>query len=755
MNALPGKLVAAWRAARRRRGAIVAVASLLAITLLAAIGWRIGSTIGALFAAIVGIVVAMAVAAHWLRQLDATRVARRLDAQRRDVDDSSALLFADGATLTGLQRLQRQRLRQRVDDGPDIDLREPWPTRALALAGGASFVLTAATLLIDRVPSIGDITGTGAVTDTTAATATLKRISLAIEAPAYTGIAPTATTTLDGKAPRGSLLRWRLQVAPRPDSVTLAFHDGSAMKLVRDGDDWIGERRLDASVLYRVVTTVLPLDDGRLHRLDAIADSSPEVRVIEPERSLTLLASGQTQWPLKFEARDDHGLAGAALTITLAQGTGENVTFKEQTLTLDGTPLSDDPALATRARRYETTLDLPALGIAQGDDVIVRLAVGDNAEPTPNTTRSASFILRWPAPAASDGSGIEGMVQDHLPAYFRSQRQIIIDTEALIADLPSIDEETALRRSDTIGVDQRLLRLRYGQFLGEEAESGLQGPPPGSDDNDHADDDGHDHDKDHDGDGDSAGSNSGDDKARKAKADALAGDHDHGNAGATKRFGDAGAVVAEFGHVHDHAEAATLLDPETRRLLKAALDEMWQAELHLRQVEPTKALPYEQRALGFIKEVQQASRIYLARVGLELPELDETRRLTGKRDDVDNRTDALLPASPDRAIVASAWKAIDDAANAGQPIAAADLQPLENWLRERETALPDALGVIAAIDTLVRDPDCNDCRQQLRNLLWPLLPTPAAHSAPRPRDDAAAEAWRDALSRRTPRGANP
>ena len=61
-------------------------------------------------------------------------------------------------------------------------------------------------------------------------------------------------------------------------------------------------------------------------------------------------------------------------------------------------------------------------------------------------------------------------MQKTLPAYFRSQRQIIIDSEALLAERAALDEAKFLARADAIGVDQKILRLRYGQFLGEESE---------------------------------------------------------------------------------------------------------------------------------------------------------------------------------------------------------------------------------------------------------------------------------------------
>ncbi|MCG2968705.1 hypothetical protein, partial [Escherichia coli] len=83
-------------------------------------------------------------------------------------------------------------------------------------------------------------------------------------------------------------------------------------------------------------------------------------------------------------------------------------------------------------------------------------------------------------------------------------------------------------------------------------------------------------------------------------------DHDHGTpqADSAPIFGAATDVLSEYGHTHDHAEAATLLDPQTRAILKAALDQMWSSEGELRQGRPERALPFAYKALGFIKQVQ-------------------------------------------------------------------------------------------------------------------------------------------------------
>ena len=60
-----------------------------------------------------------------------------------------------------------------------------------------------------------------------------------------------------------------------------------------------------------------------------------------------------------------------------------------------------------------------------------------------------------------------------MPEYFRSQRQIIIDSEKLLREKKCIAKETFNARSNSLAYDQKVLRLRYGEFLGEEFESGI------------------------------------------------------------------------------------------------------------------------------------------------------------------------------------------------------------------------------------------------------------------------------------------
>jgi hypothetical protein len=150
-------------------------------------------------------------------------------------------------------------------------------------------------------------------------------------------------------------------------------------------------------------------------------------------------------------------------------------------------------------------------------------------------------------------------------------------------------------------------------------------------------------------------------------------------------------------------------------------------------------LPYENRALAYIKQVQQSSRIYLARVGLELPGVDESRRLSGDRKSVTDRTSALAPAQVGDTDALALWQALDTHATP-------DFDAFERWLTtQKSSGDGDRLGLLAAIDRVRRDPACEECRRNLRSLLWTLLPQPAAGVPARTTPDAAGRAYLDAL----------
>ncbi|OBU65322.1 hypothetical protein A9K58_14670 [Stenotrophomonas maltophilia] len=709
----------AWR--RARRGSSL-------ITLLLGLPWALAATSLALrlagfdIACVIGtasVLICAAFATARARQLDRQWLQRQLDASGAS-EDSADLLFADAASLNPLQLRQRAHVLATLE-GAMPDLHPRWPRTALALCWMVGLAITLLALgwpRSARGPETSAATSQGNATP--AGPLHLQSTRLRIAAPAYTGQPTLTRNTLDAKVAADSRLSWSLRFDRAPDRAWLQFHDGRRLPLTEQDGQWRAQDVARTPVLYRVVSEPA-LAGTRLHRLEVVADRAPGVRVLEPAASLVLGTPGQRRWALRFEASDDYGVAAqATLSITLTQGSGENITFVKRSISLTG---SGGPAV----RRFTHTLDLAALGAQPGNDVIAQLEVRDNRAPTPQTARSSSVILRLPSAEVALGAELEGRIKKTLPAYFRSQRQIIIDAEALIRQRGSLATEDFVKRSDAIGVDQRILRLRYGQFLGEESE-GAPKPPPTSDlpTSDVPSADSHDGDHDH---GTEAGAH--DDHG-----------HDHGKAADADTpsvFGSATDVLSEYGHTHDHAEAATLLDPQTRATLKAALDQMWSAEGELRQGRPQQALPFAYKALGFIKQVQQAERIYLARVGPELPPIDEGRRLGGDRAGLASRDLPLAPRTPPDPAIVEAWQRLGD--DTGTP----DLDALAVWQQRNAAYLPDALDLAAAIEQLRIEPGCTDCRQRLRAQLWRALQRPLPQPMRRSAADAMGQRYLDAL----------
>lgn len=698
-----------WRAARLREAVIVLGYGLPWLVAITVFVWRRGTT-PACSLAIVLLLAGLALLYACWQRLNAGWLIRALNTQRPDMEDSADLLLIETPTL--LQQLQQQRLQQRLANTP-TDLRRPWPWRRLLLSCAlALFTLWAATHWPH--PSQHAIARTKTATaGTHAGPIRLLATHVQITPPVYTGLPVQLETRLSFKLPQSAQVTWRLQFSGSPSHVALVLLDGRRIPMQRIRDTWQTKLQVNTGLLYRVAVGEHGVDGDTLHRIDVLPDRPPQVNVSLPTRSLSLAPPAQAAWEIAFDAKDDYGLAATAqLRLTLAQGSGENIAFREHSLNIAGHG-------NLRQRRYATRLDLRVLGMAEGDDLIAQLTVSDNRHPQAQQTRSPSVILRMSRAATADSTGVEGVVRRVMPAYFRSQRQIIIDAEALLKQRRSLAAAVFLQRSDAIGVDQRILRLRYGQFLGEEAEGGSKLAPTADADTEHT----------------------------ASVAETPESEHDHAPASTTSAptpaFGQIDHLLENFGHTHDIAEAATLLDPQTRAILKQALDQMWQSELQLRQGQPDAALPFAYKALRLIKQVQQADRIFLARVGPQLPAIDESRRLSGKREGITSRPDSLPAATQSDHPAALLWQALTEAAPAEAVIPS--LTHFEQWLQRTSQPVPDPLAVQAAAAALRRSPGCAPCRMELQRQLWPLLPVPPAQPARRTQASSQGQRYLDAL----------
>jgi hypothetical protein len=324
-----------------------------------------------------------------------------------------------------------------------------------------------------------------------------------------------------------------------------------------------------------------------------------------------------------------------------------------------------------RRRDWSKNWTLADLGMEPGDELYFFVRATDNAA-RPHTVQSPTYTLRLPAPPAQEDEQVSALPVMVKPESLRSQRQIIIDTEQLVADMrvKKMDAATVRERSEAIAADQGALRRRYGQFLGE--ESTLFGKD--------------DHDDDH-----GAGGN-----------------------------GKPQDVLHEFGHAHDQAENATLFDDATKKILRRALGAMWDAEKALRAITPKTALPPEHKALEAIKELQQSERIYLHKTAFAPPPIKEDKRMTGDMAGAaSNRREQS--AAPD-GVPAELRELVRALAGDG-PLPALWTRTAHDWVRERIVADEQRLAAQRAIQDVADG--CLACRPVLRAWL-----RGAVHDAP-------------------------
>jgi hypothetical protein len=503
-----------------------------------------------------------------MRRRVASEWPRWLDAAIPELEDSSALLISGAASPVA--QLQRKRLQSRLfavlrkDDYRAIArarIAVPvLPLIAATLAAGAAFAWPQ---LRSPVPQAS----------AAAVTATVPgAIVLRVTPPAYTGAAPYETSPRDIQVPQHSDIRWCFQ-REGAQPVTIEMSDGRMLELGHE----CAAFTVTESLFWRVRGQ--GAGDSR-YNVRIIADQPPEVAITVPTEAVQVLAAGAQAVQLSVAARDDYGIARASLHMTLARGSGENIRFSDREMPL---PQSSDP----HVRNWQKNWQLSELGMEPGDELYLFVRATDNAPEHPHTVQSQTYTLRLPGPEAEslETSALPTMVK---PESLRSQRQIIIDTEQLVADMPKLSSSVLRARSESIAGDQSSLRLRYGQFLGE--ESTLFG-------DEHGHDEGHGKEKEH----------------------ASAG------IGTTSMS----SIVAQFGHAHDEQDNATIFDPKTKEVLRRALKAMWEAEKFLRALTPKGALPSEYKALDAIKELQQAERVYLHRTAFVPPAIKEEKRMSG------------------------------------------------------------------------------------------------------------------------------
>jgi len=604
-------LDAAWfesaaRRLKRRHSVAVFLAGLTAGFLSAAVILKSGQSLAVALAVAlaVGLLVAFIVFPRHRRLITAAAMARHVNRTTPDAEESAELLLSPPEALLGLARLQRRRVAERLGGLADAPALPAGVYRGL-LRAAALMALAAVFVLILPVP--GGATGIFEIPSDDAPghsgsdeAPSIRTVSVSIEPPAYTGRPARRGESWELEAEEGARLIWSMTTSGPAISGRLITAAGDTIALKAVDGQWTAILTAVRSTLYRVhldhtAGDPVASDD---YRLLVRPDAPPVVTILHPERRTLIQPGAPLRLDVEVLARDDYGVDSTAIVATVSKGQGEGVKFREQRLGFTTRERRDGRGLLLR--RF---LDLAALGLEPGDELYFQVIATDRRAPVPNEARSETiFITLVDSARATAGPGT-GVALDVAPDYFRSQRQLIIDTEKLLQDQRRLSSRVFTDRSNGLGIDQGLLRLRYGQFMGDEFDGAI----PTSGREAHADDHAED---------------------RTPPTPPRAGD-------VVIPDGPRQDLMAALRHEHDDPENATLLAPQVKEKLRQAITQMWSAERHLRVGEPRRSLPFQHRALELLQEIRQNARSYVQRVGFEPPPLEPDRkRLTADLSEV-------------------------------------------------------------------------------------------------------------------------
>ncbi|MEX5748518.1 hypothetical protein [Massilia sp. X63] len=567
-----------------------------------------------------------------------------LDGAVPEMEDSSALLEH---AATPVAQLQRRRLLERLDasvSGQQLRriargrVKAGWPWLLGSAVAAAAVWFASAPATQAGAPAPGK--APAAIAAPLAA-----QLVVRTAPPAYTGVAPLESAPKDLQVPEQTVITWCLK-DPAAAEEAIEVSNGQLLKPARECARWLATE----SVFWRW--------RGNRYTVKVIPDQPPEITITAPTQMVQELRDTATSAAMGVKVRDDYIVTRATLHMTLARGSGENIRFTDREMPI---PASPD----RRQRNWSKNWSLQELGMEPGDELYFFVRATDNAA-RPHTVQSPTYTLRLPAPPEEAEEESAAMPMLVKPQSLRSQRQIIIDTEQLVADMRStkMSRDEVVERSQKIAADQGGLRRRYGQFLGEESSLFADG----EDDHD-----------------------------------------DHGPGEASAGGGSAQDILHQYGHAHDEAENATLYDEGTKKVLRRALVAMWDAEKALRALTPKLALPPEHKALEAIKELQQAERIYLHKTAFVPPPIKEEKRMTGDMDGTASYRRAQGGA--DKRVPEDVSLLVQALSGDG-PLPALWTRTAHDWVRERLQDDDQRLSAQTAIQDVLDG--CLPCRPVLR-----------------------------------------
>jgi hypothetical protein len=408
-----------------------------------------------------------------LARIDSTLIAKHLDRVLPEAGESATLFLLSDRELSGIGRIQRERVNKALTTRDPTGLLPAGPLKRASMFGVGAVAILAVGQVIPPIttnpPDGSAIPGqfSDSSSRITAIAPGVASAQISITPPTYTGLSVSSGSDWSVEVPEGSKVEWTVVTDTMVDYVAFEMANGEAITPTRVGKIWKAESRLNSSRLYHVElrsgsdTTVSPF-----HRLTVIPDTPPSVAVTSHQQRTVLPIEGPWNVMVEAVAQDDYAIKGGDIVATVTSGSGESVVFREEVIPLEAS------APGEAQTDLSATLDLEQLGMVIGDELYFYVRVADNREPDANRARTETFFVTIPDTSEVLEISSMGMAVNPLAESLLSQRQIIIETERLIARRDSLPEVPFNNQSNVVGMNQKTVRLRYGQFLGEEDESG-------------------------------------------------------------------------------------------------------------------------------------------------------------------------------------------------------------------------------------------------------------------------------------------
>jgi len=542
--------------------------------------------------------------------------------------ESAQLVDQDEKTLSELQKLQKRnvtsQLTRLLADNEQYLLPKLSYTKALFSYVFAALILLIAYFSSTWLPEANiEKTAVNSVLEAevnllgSSNKLQLKKHEIIITPPEYTQLVKRQQKELNASFIQGSVIKWQLSFNSQNYNVFIEFSDGKRMFLHHQNNaSYVIDKKIDFTGIYRIGAIV----DGEeqmlpdIYTLTAIKDNKAKIKIISPKKAITEIAThSAAKISTHVQITDDFKVNRVEILASIAKGSGEAVKFRDQIFLFDSKEVIDG------VEHHYKSWQLNDLKMEPGDELYFTVKAWDNRQPIAQMTRSSTKIIRW-LEEEQQAVLSDGILIDFMPEYFKSQRQIIIETTELINDKAELNIDKFTATSELLGVAQSELKEKYGQYLGDEVE---------------------------DGSGSHAISSAANEQVSHISSldKSLESEHQHDEGGGhvsddfemvgfgTDKSGGS-ELINQFGHNHGDADIGMMARQDPKALMKRSIASMWQAELHLMLSQPSMALPFEQEALKYLKMAKKAERIYVKRLGFEPPPVSEQRRYQGELTDI-------------------------------------------------------------------------------------------------------------------------